>query len=262
MPNFREYHESVTSELDAVKNRVRDLLTTPEPHWLTDGEWKEAALKSVLRRHLPAAATVGRGFIVGPDHSSTQIDLLVLKPEKPTLFRDGELVIVTPDVPSAIVEVKTSLGGPTAWYDEIRKLAKHGETCRGKDGQGPWLGMFIYDRNPSQTNTDNILNAVCRVYHDTGIAINCVTCGHDLFVRYWPLGEYEDENNRDEDSNREFWRAYHLTRLSPSYFIGNLVDAICNVDKKETSYAWFTYPGGKSVQRLAEKRGEECQPRS
>jgi hypothetical protein len=33
MPSFRDYHESVTSELDAVKNRIRNLVT----HWLTDG---------------------------------------------------------------------------------------------------------------------------------------------------------------------------------------------------------------------------------
>jgi hypothetical protein len=41
MPSFPDYHESVTSELEAVKNRIRVLVT----HWQTDGEWKEAALR-------------------------------------------------------------------------------------------------------------------------------------------------------------------------------------------------------------------------
>jgi hypothetical protein len=126
MPNFHDYHESVTSELEAVKNRIRNLVT----HWLTDGEWKEAALRTVLRRHLPGSAMVGRGFIVGRDRSSTQIDLFVLRPEKPTLFRDGELAIVTPDVPGAIAEVKTNLQGPAAWYDVAVKLAEHAQFCR------------------------------------------------------------------------------------------------------------------------------------
>jgi hypothetical protein len=67
MPNIREYHESVTSELDAVKNRIRNLVT----HWVTYGEWKESALRTVLRRHLPVGALVGRGFIVGREFSST-----------------------------------------------------------------------------------------------------------------------------------------------------------------------------------------------
>ena len=95
MPNIRQYHESLTLELDALKNRIRNLVA----HWPTDGEWKEAALRTMLRRHLPGNALVGRGFIVGRSYSSTQLDLLVLRPDKPTLFRDGELAIVTPDVP-------------------------------------------------------------------------------------------------------------------------------------------------------------------
>jgi hypothetical protein len=97
MPNIRHYHESITSELDAVKNRIRNLVR----HWPTDGEWREAALRTVLRRHLPDSSLVGRGFIVTRNHSSTQVDLFVLKSGKPTLFRDGDLVVITPDVPGA-----------------------------------------------------------------------------------------------------------------------------------------------------------------
>lgn|GEM_PF-6627972 len=61
MSNIKAYHESVTDELDAIKNRIRNLVT----HWATDGEWKEAALRSVLRRHLPSSVFVGRGFVMG-----------------------------------------------------------------------------------------------------------------------------------------------------------------------------------------------------
>ncbi len=39
--------------------------------------------------------------------------------------------------------------------------------------------------------TDNVLDAVNSIYQETGIAINCVTCGYDVFVRYWPVGECE-----------------------------------------------------------------------
>jgi len=255
MPNFREYHESVTSELDAIKNRIRNLVT----HWPTDGEWKEAALRTVLRRYLPGAAMVGRGFIVGRDHSSTQIDLFVLKQDKPTLFRDGELAIVTPDVPGAIAEVKTKLEGPAAWHEVAKKLAGHAETCKQVAKNEPWLGIFAYDGDTSQAN--NVLDAVCRVHQETGIAINCVTCGYDLFVRYWRAGEYETGDNSVTDAKRKYWRAYELKQLSPSYFVSNLVDAICNVDRIDTDYAWFAYQGGKRPHMLAEKRGEDCEPR-
>jgi len=247
MPNILDYHSSVTSELDAVKDRIRNLVA----HWPADGEWKEAALRTVLRGRLPAGTLVGRGFIVARDSSSTQIDLLVLKPEKPTLFRDGELVIVTPDVPRVIAEVKTKLEGPAAWYEVVKKLAAHGQFCR-KVNNEPWLGLFVYEGNPLQA--DNVLDALSRIYEETGIPINCVTCGHDIFVRHWPVDEYEPGDDPVADAKRQYWRAYNLNGLSPSYFTSNLVDAICNVDRKETDYAWFAYPDGKRPHIIAEKQ--------
>lgn len=250
--NFRKYHESVTFELDSVKNRIRNLVT----HWPTDGEWKEAALRTVLRRHLPVSTLVGRGFIVGREHSSTQIDLLILKQDKPTLFRDGDLAIVTPEVPGAIAEVKTSLEGPTAWYDAARKLAEHGGICKKIAKNEPWLGIFAYEGAVSQAR--NILDALCQVFSETGIAINCVSCGYDLFCRFWPTGESEP-GDRPADAARKYWRAYELNQLSPSYFISNLVDAICNVDRQETDYVWFALPDGKRPHMLAEKRSEDCE---
>jgi hypothetical protein len=253
MPNIHEYHESLTLELDALKNRIRSLVT----HWLTDGEWKEAALRTVLRRHLPGGTMVGRGFIVGREYSSTQIDLLVLREEKPTLFRDGELAIVTADVPGAIAEVKTRLKGSAEWYEALNKLAKLGKFCKKVANNEPWLGVFTYEGSASQVG--HIFDAICRVFKETGIAINCITCGYDLFVRYWPVGENEPGDSA-ADANRKYWRAYELKGLSPSYFVSNLIDAICNVDRHETDYVWFAYQDGKRTRMLDERRGEDCEP--
>jgi hypothetical protein len=254
MPNLHAYYESVTGELDALRNRIRDLIN----HNLTDGEWKEAALRTILRRYLPSTALVGRGFVVGRDQSSTQIDMLVLKAHKPTLFRDGDLVVVTPDVPGAIVEVKTRLVGARAWYGAAAKLARHGLICKDISGNFPWLGLFSYDGDDSQT--EHILNAVCRAYRDTGIAINCATSGYDIFVRYWPPGHYEPGDDALIDGPRSFWRAYQLVRLAPSYFISNLVDSMTNIDRDETDHVWFAHQGGKGPFRIAERRREECEP--
>lgn len=247
MPNLREYHASVSYELDAVKNRIRNLVK----HWLTDGEGKEAALRTVLRRHLPVNTLVGRGFIVGREEASSQIDLFVLKQGKPTLFRDGELAIVTPDVPGAIAEVKTNLQGRAAWHEVAEKLAGHGVFCKRIADNEPWLGIFAYEGNRSQIG--HMLDAVCETYEKTGIAINCVTCGYDLFVRYWPEGHSEPGDDVKESAGPR-WRAYELAHLSPSYFTGNLVDAICNIDRNETDYVWFAYRDGKKPYMIAEKR--------
>ena len=64
-PDYTKYHLSVTEELYSVKDRIRNLVT----HWGVDGESKEVALRSVMRRHLPQSVIVGRGFFVGPNSS-------------------------------------------------------------------------------------------------------------------------------------------------------------------------------------------------
>lgn len=65
-PDLEAYHRSIANELQSLKDRVRNLVR----HWPTDGEYKEVALRNVLRRHLPETLHVGRGFIVTPDDSS------------------------------------------------------------------------------------------------------------------------------------------------------------------------------------------------
>jgi hypothetical protein len=73
--NMIEYHKSLNRELQALKDRVRNLMD--DPHWLTDGEWKETVLRSVLRKHLPHSVQVGRGFVLTPSRCSKQIDVLI-----------------------------------------------------------------------------------------------------------------------------------------------------------------------------------------
>jgi hypothetical protein len=226
IPDFIRYHESIGAELNAVKDRVRNLVQ----HWLTDGEWKEAVLRTVLRRHLPQGIFVGSGFIVGRGRNSTQIDLLVLKQFKPMLFREGDVAVVAPEVPAVIVEVKSELAGPVAWYEALLKLAKNGEICRTVANNEPWLGLFAYEGDDGQAR--NILEAMCRVYRETQTAINCVCVGNALFVRYWPTGQHEAGDDPETDSNRRYWRAYNLERLAPSYFISNLIDGVCDLDPR------------------------------
>ena len=251
VPNLLEYHHSITRELEVLKDRIRYLIS----HNLSDGEWKEAILRAVLRRHLPDAIIVGRGFVVTRDRPSTQIDILVLKRDSPTLFRDGDLVIVTPDIPGAIIEVKSSVQGKQEWSEVARKLADIGKICYTVGRNRPWLGIFSYEGDECQA--DNALEVICSVYQETGVIINGIACGNDYFIRYWSKGEYELGDSLDALGS-EFWRSYHLEGLSPSYFIGNLVDAMCNIDRKETGSTWFAYREGKRAYMVKEKRIEDC----
>ena len=105
--DFFGYHKSIAQELEATKDRVRQLIGST--HWETDGEHKEAIIRKVLRNHLPESVRIGKGFVCFESHTSTQIDVLITAVDKPTLFKDGELVLVTPDAVHAVIEVKTAM---------------------------------------------------------------------------------------------------------------------------------------------------------
>jgi hypothetical protein len=271
---YKGYHASITDELHVLKDRVRNLVrywkedaNNSRSHWLTDGEWKESVLRTMLRRHIPTEVFIGRGFILFQEFSSTQIDIVILKPSKPTVFKDGELVVVTPDVPRALIEVKTRLDDPGVLEDAVTKLCEIGALCKNAVDTHPWLGLFVYDAacddNPTHDKLQNAsiraLNAACNAFKKTGIPINCICYGRTLFVRYWPRGEWK-EPDTDEEKMRASWRSYRLVNLAPAYFLGNVIDEVCAVDNRKSSFAWFTYHQGKGPYRLAETLENECEP--
>jgi hypothetical protein len=51
--DIRAHFASLTQELEALRDRVRNL-SVEDPHWPTDGEWKESVLRAVLKSYLPA----------------------------------------------------------------------------------------------------------------------------------------------------------------------------------------------------------------
>jgi hypothetical protein len=246
MPDYLAYHKSLTDELHALKDRIRNLAT----HWPTDGEHKEAALRTVLRRHLPSSLIVGRGFIVTPDTSSTQLDLLIVDGDMPILFRDGDLMFVTPDCVRAVIEVKTSLNNTAEVRVCAVKLAEVGRLCKSCVDEVPWLGIFSYEGR--LTRHTFLLDAVEYAARQTGIAVNCAAYGKDFFVRYWSENEHERGDNQTEPTVAR-WRAYKLAHLASSYFVGNAVDALSDVDRRSSSYAWFPLTDGKKIHMLGER---------
>src|SRR4051812_30367296 len=101
------HFKSLASELDAVKDRVQNLIG--HAHWPTVGAWKESVLRFVIRKYLPPSLHIGSGFILSSGSLSTQIDILIYDDSGPILFKEGDLVIVTPDVVRAVIEVKTRI---------------------------------------------------------------------------------------------------------------------------------------------------------
>jgi len=111
--NLKKYDESVTDEILAIKNRVRNLIRNS--HWQKEGEYKEAILRKIIDRNLPKKYSVGTGFILGKKMNkpacSRQIDIMIFDSNNyPTLLKEGDdFYIVEPDSVRAIIEVKTKL---------------------------------------------------------------------------------------------------------------------------------------------------------
>lgn len=246
MPNYLEYHKSLTDELHALKDRIRSLVE----HWQTDGEYKEAALRTVFRRHLPSSLVVGRGFIVTEQSSSSQIDVLIVDGNKPTLFRDGDLMFVTPDCVRAVIEVKTSLRAPADIEQCAVKLATIGKLCRENGESVPWLGIFSYEGRLKEDSP--LLDAVEAAYDRTGAVIDCFAYGKDRLIRFWKKGELE-RGDALETANVEKWRVYLLKHLASAYFVGNVVDAISTLSRKNNAFAWYPLSDGKQVHMRAER---------
>lgn len=238
-PDYASFHKSLTEELYSVKDRIRNLVS----HWPTDGEHKEVALRSVLCRHLPTSVIVGRGFIVTKNKSSTQIDILVVDAAKPTLFREGDLLIVTPDAVRAVIEVKTELNNVTVVTEAIEKLTKIESMCHEfTNRDSVWTGLFSF--NEEEIEHKKLLGAIAKAYDSTKRHINCVSCGKNNFVRYWPRGAVVGSKVPGP-----VWHSYELPHIAPSYFMGNLIDAISSVDHSSASFAWFPVIGGKEQHR-------------
>jgi len=277
--NFVEYHKSVANELDVLKDRIRHLIG--DAHWLTDGEHKEAILRKIISNYLPEAFHVGQGFICYPGgESSTQIDILITTKSKPTLFKNGELVFVTPDAVRAIIEVKTSRTS-TELKNTANKLADELKRvrCCQHSIDSCWGGIFVYTPgsglNYSRPRTrstlgnghKNLLSAVNEASKNMDFeaerVINCVSVGKSSFARFWRAHSKVGDDVVDIDT----WHSYELKDdlegLAQAYFLSNLVEHLSQgitFDGFNSQYAWFPINGGKENHREGFIKSNENEP--
>lgn len=225
-PDLVKYFQTVRAELDAVKDRIRSLVR----HWPTDGTHKEAALRSVLRRHLPNSLELARGFIVGTQGSSTEIDLMVIDRSCPTLFKDEGVVIVSPHFVRAIIEVKTELSSMSKVQSAIKKLTENAALCVGSGGYKTWAGLFVYEGDWSQH--DEILTRLGRVWERGKVPVDGIAFGPDLLIRHVE-GRFFDLEDKGH-----VWCAFRTPHLSPSYFMASMMEDL-NLIPHNDRRLWF-----------------------
>lgn len=240
--NFLDYHRSIAKELVITKDRIRQLIG--DRHWQTDGEHKEAVLRKVLRTHLPESVRVGRGFVCFRDDTSSQIDILITAPDRPTLFKDGELVLVTPDAVQAVIEVKSSLRSRLDIHNAIDKLAKNIKEIRSDGNKNCQAGLFVFE-DPENTNRieDDVilLELQSAANGQKKKAINWVAFGPDRFFRFW-----NDGREVLSQCHGPVWHSYGLNDgLAHAYFVSNVVWDLSRNNSLALQHLWFPVEGGK-----------------
>ncbi|WP_142830830.1 DUF6602 domain-containing protein [Planococcus soli] len=227
--NMVPYFQSISNELSSLQQRVRHLMD--DPHWVTDGEWKESVLRNILRRYLPETIKVGRGFIYTKNQCSTQIDVLLYDSSYPIIFKDGDLVFVTPDAVRGIIEVKSKIN--TQDLSRVfSKLASNAEIVNRNilsDKRPCFTGLFSFENNNvREAALLKTLNDVCAGNINKVITHICLgTC---TFVRFW---------TNSPERQKNIWHSYALEKLAPAYFITNVLESVSPSSINTNSSIWF-----------------------
>jgi hypothetical protein len=222
--NIEDYFKSLTQEFTGLKNRVRNFIAGN--HWQTDGEWKESVLRSFLARSLPQTVQVGRGFIIGHSETSTQIDILLYASDAPVMFRDGDLVFVSPEAVRGIIEVKTNLNA-NLLSQALDKLIKVANICSHNNAL---IGIFSYD-STIQSNTEvlSLLRDKCKNRREV---IDLLCLGDSHFIKYW-------QKTVQGGGTYEKWHSYELRHMAFGYFIHNVILSLTPDHIAINESVWF-----------------------
>jgi hypothetical protein len=258
--NTRLFQESITQELDIIKNRVRDLIGNA--HWGEEGRFKEAVLKNILRQFLPKNLSVGTGFILKATGNndndnvlSSQLDIIVYDNTLPVLFSEGDFVITTLKNVRAIIEVKSRLD-PTSFRQVVKQfdhsiahfvheISRQFFSVSNRpipNRKKIFAGIFAFDFDG---NIDS--KVIDKSLKESRKVINHISLGRSHFVKFW---KQSDGNRlaRPIDSEYDFYNVYDLDNLSFSYFISNLIDITSG---GLNDRYWFSFPveGTKEIHR-------------
>lgn len=241
MPNFMNYRKSISQELISTKDRVRDFIDNR--HWGEDGRYKEIILAEKIKQLLPEAVSVGTGFVMCENNTTTsQIDIIIYRNDFPLFFRNESFVIVPKESVLGIVEVKTKLNSSNI-RETIDKAHANGELV----GNHIFNGIFSYeegfrfDENLNETLSDGLQN-------NAGF-INNIAFGKDYFMKFWQPMQPSINN---EYAHYSF---YKIGDLAFGYFISNLIEdvhiQISNTQLPRTmTQALYPIENGKEAHRL------------
>lgn len=238
----KKFQESITEELDIVKDRVRNLIGSS--HWGEEGRYKEAVLRNVIRRFLPTNLSLGTGFIIKKNNNndtsiSNQIDIIVYDNTIPVLFSEEDFVITTNKNVKGIIEVKTNIRN-----DELNDIIGKAKSNGILAGKKIFNGIFSYeyDGNIESNNIETALKTA------EGY-VNHISLGKNVFIRFWRRKDISRLHPPIQNCENDFYNIYSLNGLSFSYFISNLLDMACSNNLGDRYWFLFPIEGTKEVHR-------------
>lgn len=252
MINTLAYQISISSELNIIKNRVRNLIG--DANWGEDGRYKEEKLKEILRTRLPNNLSVGTGFVLNQiNHRenivSKQIDILIYDNTHPPIFSEGDFVIVTQHSVKALVEVKSKVLSNRTDKNGLYKVAEHFSSIvrfpliSRIDNNRIFRGLISFDFQGKIKST--VIDDSLRL---SGGIINHFSLGSNIFIRHWLDSEGLDPPI-EANCIRNFYNIYDLEGLSHSYFISNLIHMTTTADMSDRYFMDFPIEGSKETKR-------------
>jgi len=178
-----EYYSSLGSELQSIKNRVRNLIGSGG--WSEEGRYKEVILMNMLSRFLPKNYSMGTGYVLSIDEKEVtgrtkQIDIIIYDNAFPVFFKERDFVILPPDSVRGIIEVKSMIH---KWKENLEDEAKWDfkKALRNMNDNANIIdsnlklhspavshffnGVFSYELDPKLT-PDDVLDMVESIYDE------------------------------------------------------------------------------------------------
>ena len=146
---------------------------------------------------------------------TSQIDLIVYDNSIPTLFSEGDFVIVLSESVYGIIEVKSKIEASDKFVKAIKKAKINGE----KIAKHIFNGIFGFDNAIRFSEDHPLAPSIREALIDNSGYLNHISFGPNVFMKYWAEGN-------PQDNAGICLSFYKLHNLSFGYFISNLIEMI------------------------------------